>query len=445
MANKTVYASAQAEKRLFISLMTRDISLVAAILDLIDNSINSALIEQNLILDKPKKYLDLLTKKAANNIPTIDIEFSDDNFTITDSCGGISMKMAQRHVFRFGRPTDKDDNDRDILSVYGIGLKRAMFKIGNVINLTSSHPNIGFKMNLNVKKWERKRQKEWTIPISPNVKKINRQHGTRISITEIFPDISRRLADGRFRGDLIKMISRTYNYFLERVVRIRVSGEVITPTDMEFGDNTASEQFLVNDVACAVLAGISVPKGKFHTGEVAGWYVFCNGRAVAFADKTNLTGWGLEGLLPNFQPKFRPFIGLVFFSSNDPELLPWTTTKASVNQESAVWQHALRVMSIVGKQITSVLDKRYSDDGTLISKDDLQEIAGKAVSAFSAISAESHSFQAKKSRRTTTSIQYKVKIDEIYEVKQYLGHRSMSNGEVGRHAFDHFLNNVVRE
>ena len=445
MASRTVKASAQAEKRLFISLMTRDISLVAAILDLIDNSINSAIIEQNLNLDMPVKYLDLLTKKAPKNIPTIDIEFSHENFTITDSCGGISMKMAQHHVFRFGHPIDEDDNHRDTLSVYGIGLKRAMFKIGNVINLTSSHPSTGFNMNLNVKKWERTRQKEWTIPISPNVKKVNRRYGTRISITEIFPDISRRMADGRFRGDLIKMISRTYNYFLERVVRVRVSGDVITPTDMEFGDNKASEQFLVNGVACAVMAGISVPKGKFHTGEIAGWYVFCNGRAVAFADKTNLTGWGLEGFLPNFQPKFRPFIGLVFFSSSDPELLPWTTTKASVDQENAVWQHALRVMSSVGKQITSVLDKRYSDDGTLISKDDLQEIAGRAVSAFSAISARSRSFQTKKSRRTTTSIQYKVKIDQIDEVKQYLGRRSMPNGEVGRHVFDHFLDNVVRE
>ena len=36
-------ADASPEKRLFISLLTRDISLVAAFLDLIDNSINAAL------------------------------------------------------------------------------------------------------------------------------------------------------------------------------------------------------------------------------------------------------------------------------------------------------------------------------------------------------------------------------------------------------------------
>ncbi|MEL0156366.1 hypothetical protein, partial [Sphingopyxis sp.] len=39
----SIKADASAEKRLFISLLTRDIPLVAAFLDLIDNSINSAI------------------------------------------------------------------------------------------------------------------------------------------------------------------------------------------------------------------------------------------------------------------------------------------------------------------------------------------------------------------------------------------------------------------
>jgi hypothetical protein len=37
-----IYANANPEKRLFISLLTRDISLIAAFLDLIDNSVNAA-------------------------------------------------------------------------------------------------------------------------------------------------------------------------------------------------------------------------------------------------------------------------------------------------------------------------------------------------------------------------------------------------------------------
>ncbi len=242
---------------------------------------------------------------------------------------------------------------------------------------------------------------------------------------------------------MIKRVGRSYSYFLQRIVKVSINGHLVEPLDVAFGENTASQAFVLDGVSCAVLAGISIPKGKFHTAEIAGWYIYCNGRAIAFADKTVLTGWGT--FLPNFQPKHRPFIGLVFFTSNQPEKLPWTTTKSSINQESAVWQHALRVMGTVGKQITSYLDSRYSDDGTEITTDELTAVAGRPESALGAISRETRTFKYKKAKRETTSVQFTVKIAEVNEIRGYLGRRSMSNGEAGRHAFDYFLENVVRE
>ena len=40
---KTFAANASPEKRLFISLLTRDIPMIAAFLDLIDNSVNATI------------------------------------------------------------------------------------------------------------------------------------------------------------------------------------------------------------------------------------------------------------------------------------------------------------------------------------------------------------------------------------------------------------------
>jgi hypothetical protein len=249
--------------------------------------------------------------------------------------------------------------------------------------------------------------------------------------------------DGKFRGDLGSNIARTYSYFLERVVRVKVCDDVIEPNDLQFGENTASDTFTVGEVACAVLAGIGIPNGKFYDGNVAGWYVYCNGRAVAFADRTSLTGWGVH--LPSFQPKFRPFLGLVFFTSDLPELLPWTTTKASINQESVAWQQALRVMGVVGKQVTALLDQQYSSTGTDISREQLQEIAGKPVSALRLVTEQARAFRAVVPKKTTTSVQFDVKVSEIGEIRAYLGKRSISNGAIGRIAFDHYLENVVRD
>lgn len=230
---------------------------------------------------------------------------------------------------------------------------------------------------------------------------------------------------------------------LSQVYNCQVNGKVVTPSGLNFGDNVSTDHFELNSVSCGVIAGIRIPDGKFHIADRAGWYVFCNGRAVAFADKTALTGWG--PLLPTFQPKHRPFLGLVFFTSDDPESLPWTTTKSSINEESAVWQHALRVMQSVGRQITSFLDKRYTDEGTEISTQELAGIAGKSVSAFAMPVHATTSFKSVRQKPTMTSIQFRVLISEVDEVRSHLGSRSISNTEIGRHVFDHFLNEVVRE
>jgi len=41
--NEVIFAAANPEKRLFIELITRDITLADAILDIVDNSINAAM------------------------------------------------------------------------------------------------------------------------------------------------------------------------------------------------------------------------------------------------------------------------------------------------------------------------------------------------------------------------------------------------------------------
>src|SRR5205807_4780102 len=135
----------------------------------------------------------------------------------------------------------------------------------------------------------------------------------------------------------------------------------------------ATEKFKSDGVSCNITAGLASSTGEGFRDRNAGWFIFCNGRAILYADKSTLTGWGGAGLLPIFQPKHRPFLGTVFFVSANPEALPWTTTKSSVNEESAVWQAAKRHMVKVARVIIGFLDKRYTEDGTEITPADLQD------------------------------------------------------------------------
>ncbi len=159
-----IKADASPEKRLFISLITRDIPLVAAFLDLIDNSINAAVEPTSDRLRTAEDYLNLFQDETVK--PTVDIflTVTAEQVEISDTASGISADTAAKHVFKFGRPPG-EAHVEDRLSVYGIGLKRAMFKLGNKITIHSDHMDGGFDLKLNVAEWERDTKQPWTFAI----------------------------------------------------------------------------------------------------------------------------------------------------------------------------------------------------------------------------------------------------------------------------------------
>jgi len=443
--NKTIAADASPEKRLFISLLTRDITLVAALLDLIDNSINASLEPYSSQLRSADDYLSVFGSEDIKPQVKIWLNIGPDKVEIKDSAGGITAKTAAESVVKFGRGTE-DGHERDRLSVYGIGLKRAIFKLGNKIVMRSEHVEGGFDLKLDVAKWASDTAQPWTFNISPRPPANPKDCGTSIIVSELYPDIERRLGDGVFEGQLSDSISRTYAYYMAKFVDIFVNTEAVAGVSIEVGDNHTSENFKFEKVTCAITAGIGVPLAGAYRDKSSGWFVFCNGRAVISADKTALTGWGGSGL-PIFQPKHRPFLGTVFFVSEDPEELPWTTTKSGINEDSALWQTAKRHMTTAGRVVVSFLDGRYSDEGTEIASKDLQNVSGETrVSVLSAAVSQARSFKAPiRPAPTTIRVQYDAQVDEVKKIAKYLRRPSMSGSDVGRHTFQHFLRNEAGE
>lgn len=439
-------ADASPEKRLFIDLLTRDISLVAAFLDLVDNSINAAVEPFSKQLKTASDYQKLLQNKALRPSVRIDLTVTSKKVEIKDTASGISATTARDHVFKFGRPIDQK-NKADRLSVYGIGLKRALFKLGNTVAMQSDHAEGGFDLKLDVDKWARKIEAHWQIPISTRKAVTATKTGTTIVVTDLFDEVKRRISDGVFEGQLIEAISRTYAFYLAKVVSITVNGKVVKGDSIEIGENREHKSFKYGDVTIAVAAGLGTPQdGKFRD-RTSGWFVFCNGRAVVFADKSALTGWGRPQALPIFQPKHRPFLGTVFFVSEDPEQLPWTTTKSAINEDSTLWQTARREMALVGRSVISFLDGRYTDEGVEVDTKELQQASGvKRISVVAAATGASRSFKPPKaSANSTVRIQYDAQVEHVKIIAKHLKRASMSASDVGRHTFNHFLRNEVGE
>src|SRR5947208_13739464 len=110
-------ASARVAKRFFIDFITRDITLEDSLLDLIDNSIDSLIRFRQLdisanLLQPPASEIDL------SRLPTVDVDISVNQITVTDRSGGIPLKLAKEAVFNFGK---QEPTHAGTLLVNGIG------------------------------------------------------------------------------------------------------------------------------------------------------------------------------------------------------------------------------------------------------------------------------------------------------------------------------------
>ena len=374
----------------------------------------------------------------------MNLYFQRTKIEIEDNAPGISSESAELHVFKFGRSQD-EEIESDRLSVYGLGLKRAFFKLGNKVNIVSNHVKGGFELDLDVSQWSTEKEMPWHFDLTYREPSEPKKCGTTIEISELYPETKQRLDDGVFESQLRESIAKTYAYFLSKFVSIIVNGEQISPTNLRVGSNNSTDHFQDDEVTCAVTAGLGTPEANRYRDKESGWYVFCNGRTVISADKTPLTGWN-DGL-PIFQPKHRPFLGTVYFVSKYADRLPWDTTKSRINEDSEIWQKAKRRMVEVGKSVTSFLDSRYTDEGTEIAQKELTEATKERVDAMTASVSEKKTFEAPKRPKENpkTKIQYQVQKQEVKSIAKYLSRPFMSGSEVGRHTFYYFLRNEVGE
>src|SRR6266403_5434952 len=97
------FAKAYPRKHFFFEMFTRDISLEDCILDLIDNSIDGLI--RKTKIDIPNVILNGSSKKKSKQsapLAKIKVSYSDEEFRIDDTCGGIDRKLAVEDIFNFG-------------------------------------------------------------------------------------------------------------------------------------------------------------------------------------------------------------------------------------------------------------------------------------------------------------------------------------------------------
>jgi len=442
-------ANAHPKKRFFIEMFTRDIPLLDCVLDLIDNCVDGLARTERLQMHTVSD--DIFTKKGADapgksGRPHVRVRFDGKQFQISDNCGGIDYQYALKDVFNFGHSTKRSE---EYLGVYGVGMKRALFKMGDRFQIESKTLENGFSCEIDVPAWMAKDSKmeDWTIPLTPSrAANTLTRAGTTITVSALKKNVSELLASRRFEDDLSKAIGRVYAFLVEKHIRISVNGVDVkafsVPVSQPQKGKTSYEEFLHDGVKVRILATLASPDNDRPTKENSGWYVACNGRLILIADTSDVTGWGVKPM-PIWVPKFTSFIGFVFFESEDALALPWTTTKRGVNRESSVYRKAISRMTVLSRPILSFCNRKYGPDvdqepvereiAKQMKPTTIAQLVHKAGSAFEVEAPK------KKSIKTTIKVQYDAKIVDVDKVKKHLRKPRLGASKVGEHTFDYFL------
>lgn len=334
-------------KKFFIEMITRDISIEDAIIDLLDNSIDGA----NRI--NPNDYRGL----------TISVSINESEFIIEDNCGGFSLETAQKYAFRFGRPEEAPITNNTI-GRFGIGMKRSLFKIGKNFEVETQNDKDHFKVEVDVEKWSKQQQNvidaqgnqitidDWNFQYTIIEDKRFAENGTKIRVVNLNNEVKDLFTDDAFLRDLSNDIQKLLNFSLLKGITILLNGKNLTGhrIDMLCSDNLIPfhADGKINNVSYRIIAGL----GEIGEPKRSGWYIYCNNRLVLEADQTNITNWGISPI-PQWHINHVMFRGLLFLDSTETLDLPLTTTKKGIDATSEIYKKILPLMKMA---MISVLD-----------------------------------------------------------------------------------------
>lgn len=444
--NKKIDASPT--KDFFISILVRDIKLVDAISDLVDNCVDGA---RRLRLDGNYNGLHLT------------LEAKPECFVIADNCGGISAKIAREYAFRFGRPVNVENTPHSI-GQFGVGMKRALFKMGGIIKIESTSPDSKFVINIDVDAWKSPEhvdehgKERWDFEfetLEENMSNPVEKCQTIITVTKLHEGIANEFKLENFVTRLIANIEEAHQSAIGNGLEIVVneidlkyrqssllSSKIIQPCFKTLGIQSKEKPVTVR-----VYAGISDAKLID-----AGWYVFCNDRLVLRADKSQATGWDQEinGVhMPKPHYQFARFRGYVFFDSDSADVLPWNTTKNGVDIESSLFQRAklemINAMRPVIDFLNSLDNEMDTESTVLQAKVNeakpalLRNITASMVFVYPKVTDANIANETPKEGR----ISYLASYDEIDRIKELTGCKS--NPSVGLATFNYFLKSMGEE
>jgi hypothetical protein len=450
-------------KRFFVSMLTRDIELKDSILDLLDNCVDGAMRCDPKILKAKKPFEGYEAR----------IKLSPKNFEISDNCGGIPWEVLQGEALSLGRPNIERDSNLPTIGMYGIGMKRAIFKMAREAEIITQSADGAFKVKYGAK-WLNENNEDWVLPVSKFPKNQFKNNGTAITVSKLKKDVEKTFhPDSGFVRELKKAIAEYYGYIIERGFKVIVNGEIVEPEVLnvlvpkanKIGSAGSISPYIfegeIDEVQISVVVGFYRPVPREseiwdeqlapRTQDQAGISIICNDRVVLLNDKSRATGWGEQGV-PKYHNQFISIGGILVFSSNVASKLPIATTKRGIEINSEIYfQGRTRVIEGIKKFVNFTNKWKGIEDETTPYFNNLElsrarsttKIAEKIGKPYRKIK-NSRQFTpdlpVPENTKKSARISYSKSLDEITAVSTFLfDNPDHEPREVGESAFDYIF------
>lgn len=431
-------ADASPTKRFFVDIITRDIQLDEAIHDLVDNCVDGA---KRLRPDGNYENL------------RVEISVTPEQFRIKDNCGGIPIDIARKYAFKFGRAKGFEETSHSV-GQFGIGMKRALFKMGQYFEVSSTEPNSHFEIKVDVGRWLED-DDSWDFDITNLTERSfnESETGTTLTVERLNPGVPDRFNQATFLSALGNHLRIAHSESMAAGLAISLnntaiiantwklsSSEALGPAFVTYSDDLGGSAPLIS----RIYAGIGD-----SSRQNAGWYIFCNGRCILEADQSATTGWSEvdEGVaIPKYHGQYARFRGYAFLDSDDASLLPWNTTKTGLDEESSAYRRLKPRLIEAMRPVISFLN-------ALDSENDLEtedRVLTASVQAAPAIAlarlperkAFTYSEPAKRGP-PMSRISYKKPKSETDKLMAVFSVRKLS--EIGEQTFDFAYQNLIEE
>lgn len=445
-ADRTI--DAMPTKELFIAMLTRDVALIPAIIDLADNCTDGARRVKG--------------EKSWSGFE-VTIEAKPDKFLISDNCGGMDVETARKYAFRFGREAGHVPEKGEV-GRFGVGMKRGLFKLGKHFHIRSTTKKTQFDVTIDVEKWAKK--PAWQFEFDKAPKEDGNftadEHGTEIIVTKVHPQVADHFKSDQFIQELRQQLTSKLETSLANGLTVKVNGESLKPHIRKLVSDKAlapaKKRFTLagakgKKVTVELWCGLGKPESHSSARAESGWYVFCNGRMLLEADKTTATGWGVEDdeSIPAYHPQFNDFRGYAYLDADDAADLPWNTTKTALDTDHPVYRSVRQHMVALARPVINYFNKRKEENDALKAAGDegtgrLQSLFDDAktkpledIKARTAFSAPPPKKAPKpKGAGAQQSISFKVDRDKADAVKDSLDVTSWT--KVGEEVFNYYYN-----